>query len=484
MKVTSKFNTNLNLSFKGTPKELLQEGSVIAKYDYLANGSYLDVHDDLFAPQNKEIRRKNLSFLDNISDFYKEIFIKHFNNVTGFPDLKKVSENIENEFIRSVEYTSRKLFHKEFDVIAMGYDATCSVGKRKALPGSDLDKAFIIIRGSDNMFVSDETEAKYVDKFKETLWNITDQRILSYNHDTSFPNIYTLQQIKKMMHAIEKKTNLLNVNYNKMKYNVENEYINLLKAAEFNIELSELLPARRYESLPAEINKETVKNFAYFLEAMRDGLVLKNSKEFKELIKDISCTSFYKYSNVAQMKAMKNAVNSGREQKTKIILRKNLEQDFNNWSLEKQYRFVKTLIKYSCEDQDDFHEYFSNDINVKESYKPLLGLLCYGDAKRFINPEFQISDNLIEMYITKNNPISLYQGFSPEVLWVETRNKEELLEVLLHIDKIRKIDLFKNINRVQAPISSGYVIPEGFYSINFNTAEGYPIIERFLHENK
>ena len=143
------------------------------------------------------------------------------------------------------------------------------------------------------------------------------------------------------------------------------------------MKVAKQLPKRKYDDAQHALNKENVKNFAYFIESVRDGKKVITTFLFNELLEQIINSDFFKYSNVAQMRAMKNAVTSGKEQKTKIILRQSLKEDFKTWSVSNQFEFVKTLIRYSCEDEDMFKQYFSNDRNVKEKYKPLLGLLCY-----------------------------------------------------------------------------------------------------------
>ena len=51
----------------------------------------------------------------------------------------------------------------------MGYDGVSSVAKFKSLPGSDLDKAYITIKGSS---YSESIDNDVVNQFKEQLWEI------------------------------------------------------------------------------------------------------------------------------------------------------------------------------------------------------------------------------------------------------------------------------------------------------------------------
>ena len=481
LKQENLLNREMNISFKGTPIYMNLSYDSLVNYNRLSNGSYLDIHDDIFAPQNKDIRRHNLSFLDYIYSLEdKKKFIENFERVTKFPDLKAVSENIEDEFKKSIMAVSQESNNYMYEVVAAGYDETCSVGKRKALPGSDLDKSFIIIKGDIFDVWGRNKEKEVVDDFKGKLWAKTDQRILSYNHDTSFPTVMTVNQVRNNIRTLNEVTKVMNFDRNEMSKLVQEEYSDLIKASKFNIILARYLPKKKYDHPFDTLNKENVKNFAYFIESVRDGKKVITSPIFDCLIKEIENSDFYKYSNVAQMKAMKNAINSGLEQKTKISLRKDLEKNFKEWPIEKQFDFVKTLIMYSCEDETKFMEYFNNDRNIKELYKPLLGLLCYGDEKRRINPEFVIGDKSIDLFLSKDNPVKLYQGFSPNVLWIDSGEKDIIEDVLLQVDKLKKTKLFQYIDRVQAPMTKTSFLPEKFYGIDFFTSDCYRIMERML----
>ena len=476
-----KHSTPQNLSFKGTPEYMSLSSDNLVNYDKLSHGSYLDIHDDSFAPQNKAIRTHNLSFLDSIDEISaQKKFIDHYKSVTGFPNLAEVSKRIENTFINSVKSVALGFDDYKYNVIAAGYDGTCSVGKRMSLPGSDLDKAFIILNGDYLKIYGSGKDEEIVGEFKNRLWHATDQRILSYNHDTSFPSIMTINQIKNTIAAIREYTDKMSFDRNIMAQNVKEEYLDLIKASDFNIMLSKLLPKRKYDDPINAINKENIKNFAYFIEAVRDGKIVITSPEFQKLTGELENNDFYKYSNVAQMRATKNAVEAGIEQKTKILLRKELEKSFSDWSISKQFEFIKTLIRYSCEDNVDFKEYFTNDRDFKETYKPLLGLLCYGDENRRLNPEFKINSNSIDLYLEKSNPVSLYRGFSPDTMWIESYDSGIIEDVLLHIDKLRKTKLFEFVSKVQAPLPIFGEIPKNFGLINYYTKTGRQIIERTL----
>ena len=90
-------NPRRSLTFKGTPIYLDLSNNNIENYNRLSNGSYLDIHDDLFSPSNKTIRAHNLSFLDKIvTEEEKKKFVDYYKSVTKFPSLADVSENIRH----------------------------------------------------------------------------------------------------------------------------------------------------------------------------------------------------------------------------------------------------------------------------------------------------------------------------------------------------------------------------------------------------
>ncbi len=470
-----------NLSFKGCPEKLQQINvtsyiDAISLYTLLKHGNYLDSHDDIYNPENKLIRKRNLSFLNKIkTDEDKQKFIEFYKYITGFPDLKKVSQRIESEFINSVKNTEAELKGNEYKCISAGYDDTCSVGKKLAIPGSDIDRAYIILQGSDNEY----KDKKIVQKFSGKLWNNTDQRILSYNHDNSFPSIMTLRQVKKYLEEINSKK--FNFDKEKCQKLVNSEYQNLEKAAEYNILLSDCFE-RKNESLNSlqDLTKDDVKNFAFFIESFRDGKEVISSLQSEKLRDDIKSYDFYKYSNAAQIRALKSAINSGREQKSKIIKRLSLQNEFDKWPIDKQYEFIKTLIKYSCDDQEDFSEYFSNDYDVKLKYEPLLGRLTKGSRDELYLPEFTPYYDGYTMKYGKNKSVNLFKGYCDEVLWIDSYFTSDIERVLEDINKIKKVNLFKNINRIQCPQPLYYI--SGFYPINNYTENRRQIYEMRLND--
>lgn len=469
-------NSN-NLTFEGRPHSLPKIKirnvyDAMVAYGLLSYGGFLDSSDDDVSPENKLIRNENLSFLDEIKTSKdKKAFISHYSELTGFPNLEKVSEKIEKEFILAVKKSEIGIEGAE--CIAAGYDETCSVGKRRAFPGSDLDKAFIVLVGTGNL----EKDKEVVQKFKANLWNNVDQRVLSFNHDISFPSIYTVHQIIENLLKIEKKTSDIDIDKEALNKVMQEEFKNLEKAAQYNIKVSE-----NFEIVPKDkindLSKEEVKNFGYFLESLRDGKPLIQSEMGEDLKKLLELFQFYNFSNMAQMKSMKNAVNEDRENKTKIILRENFDKKFESWDVNKQFNFVKTLIKYTCEDNDMFKEYFTNDRDSKKAYKPLLNILTKGDRDIYNRLEFSPIENGLRMKYAENKTVDLYQGYANNVMWIETNDSVAIEQVLYSMEKLKQKDLFSNVDRIQTLKLDKDI--DGFYEIQYKTLDNQTIYERLL----
>ena len=162
-------------------------------------------------------QREDFAFLDKIvSRKEQKEFVNHYKDLTGFPNLDAVAFKIKKEFKKAVDITEQQLTteHNLFDkqyyqVVGMGYDGISSVAKNKALPGSDLNGAYIIIKGADaSDKASQNLDELIVNEFKNRLYENTDQRILSYNYrENSFPKIYTENQINTLIKKIEESSN-------------------------------------------------------------------------------------------------------------------------------------------------------------------------------------------------------------------------------------------------------------------------------------
>jgi len=177
---------------------------------------------------------------------------------------------------------------------------------------------------------------------------------------------------------------------------------------------------------------------------------------------------------------MRKAINEGRENKTKILIRENLAEKFDNWNTEKQYEFVKTLIKYSCEDNDNFKEYFTNDRNVKDAYKPLLNQLTCGYRNIYNRPEYTKIESGLMMKYAKDKTVNLYKGYENNVLWIDSNDETAINQVVRHINKIKQCELFKDVTKIQCPKPNSDI--EKFYPIQYKTVNSDYIYEMDLQK--
>lgn len=409
----SNFNASKSITFGSEPWYLVQPDSYrisanegISLYKKLALGNYLDLNGDTKDANARSIRKENLEFLDKIlTDGDKSEFINYYKKLTGFPNMVKVSRKIKQEFVRACSMAEKNCSKslllesqkKFFDILSAGYDGISSVAMCTALPGSDLDKAYVILRGCDD----DETNEKIVSDFKAQLWKNTDQRILSYNHDAdSFPKVYTLKQIMSIFDSINLKAKSLEIDketkvpfknkweelFSTPKYITKRpEYESLMDS--FNLDFTEanrfiVELAKEYRStgtwdLPLNTenpSREDMYKASFVLEAMQKGDILIGDNVLKG--KD---TRNVELINLSQISAIKKS----NKLKEKHILRQNLNRDFEQWDISKQFNLVKEMIKASCSDETEFSEYFSSD--TSERFNSLLNELNVGgnDNKNF-----------------------------------------------------------------------------------------------------
>ena len=389
-----------NQTFKNNPKKL-DYGTIknaqhaIKAWESLRWADYLDVHSDSLFSYNKKIRLENYSFLDKlVSSVDKNDFITVFCNFTGFPNLKLISEKMNKEFEKTLKYIDTRS-NGYYKVIDYGYDPTCSLGQKKAFPGSDLDKGYVIL---ENKGFSSET----VNYFKGFLWDCLDQRLVSLNHPDTFPEVYTENQIEEELNSLNsyaKKVlsqpsvrpygaafgavlgdillgplgvpiGMALLGYkNHTDYPKPEEYgeTNPEIAAKFNIEVAKILPS---------FKKEPAKNFAFFVEIVKANYRRNPYGKNQNIFNKIFSSDFAKYSNVTQVDAWQKKINNG-YMKTKLRNRMQLEKDFYKMTINDKYDLIKDVIKSSSNDQCDerFSHLFKNDVDIANRYKPLLDKL-------------------------------------------------------------------------------------------------------------
>ena len=358
-----------NISFGGITRALTQipvksTEEAIKQWEKLKYAPYYEALDDHKFPENKIIRAQNFSFLDNLTPEVKKGFTEYFEKFTGFPDLDAVSAKIENEFINQVNQAAQRVA-SGVKIIAAGYDPTCSVGLRRAFPGSGLNKSFVVLRNASSL---SDTEA--VNHFKGNLWFNIDQRILSLNKADNFPEVYTMEQVHRnldLMDLAARKLWFADGVKTYMKDMQEYE-TDPIKGGYFNINLTRVLPLN-------SVTKEFAKNFAYFIESVRDGknLIL-NKSYYNTLYYAIRLSEFGKYTNVSRINAHNKLISSGHEPvKPKLRLRSALAQEYKEMNTEEKFELVKDIIKAVSKDNDNpkFAKYFENDAAENAQYEEL-----------------------------------------------------------------------------------------------------------------
>ena len=390
-------NDKSKISFGNKPWELRPRdfgvsnyGSIsgdeaIRLYSQLQLGNYLDIGDDSFDFYNcNRIREQNLAFLDRLdysSD--KRQFINFYENLTGFPNLRKVAQKIRGTFVGAVEKAQKDLYWNRFNVVLAGFDGVCSVGRDKAFPGSDLDKAYVILEGSG----TSQGDIETVNKFKGKLWEYTDQRLLSYNHDeAAFPQVYTKEQIETLARAVDSKDipnrrlqpnmhfrsdvgmeqyKLMHDELGRATANYMDDYIG---ANPFWIEYCRQFPKAGTDAVHIyNPSRENIKNVGFTIEAIREGVVLKG---FNSL--DIPAAP-YEGVNLSQLAALKHHV----DRKPKRLLRDALASEFHHWDIDKQLRFIKTMIRSACANNNEFTVEFSKYFSKpgQDMFAPLIKAL-------------------------------------------------------------------------------------------------------------
>ncbi len=332
------------------------------QYQYFRYAKFYEALDDKIYPQNKFIRKDNFAFLERIPQYLKKVFVDGYKALTDFPNISKVSDKINSEFVGNA------LFAQNFDVkvLMAGYDPVCSIGLKHALPGSDIDKAYIILGRKQNSYRPDD---ELIASYKGTLWDTVDQRILSLNNENTFPEVYT---IDKMFHTLDVLDSLTHkvgldkyIEYFKQKRLYD---INPVTAGEFNIKFAQM-------NDQSEISKVYAKNFAYFIESVRDGKIAYTvDNDIVNVIHDrLNKSPFAWMSNVTQMGAHERQINTGmKDIKQKLRAREHLVDEFNMWNEDVQFDLVKDLVKSVSKDQGlQFDKYFRNDDDIAERYDRL-----------------------------------------------------------------------------------------------------------------
>lgn len=332
------------------------------QYHYFRYAKFYEALDDKIYPQNKFIRKDNFAFLERIPQYLKKVFVDGYKALTDFPNISKVSDKINSEFVGNA------LFAQNFDVkvLMAGYDPVCSIGLKHALPGSDIDKAYIILGRKQNSYRPDD---ELIASYKGTLWDTVDQRILSLNNENTFPEVYTIDKMFHTLDVLDSLTHKVGLDKDIEYFKQKRLYdINPVTAGEFNIKFAQM-------NDQSEISKVYAKNFAYFIESVRDGKIAYTvDNDIVNVIHDrLNKSPFAWMSNVTQMGAHERQINTGmKDIKQKLRAREHLVDEFNMWNEDAQFDLVKDLVKSVSKDQGlQFDKYFRNDDDIAERYDRL-----------------------------------------------------------------------------------------------------------------
>ena len=362
---------NRNTSFEGITQRMPQYAmssfdNLKAQYELCRYAKFYEALDDKIFPQNKYIRTENFSFLDKIPVYLRGKFVELFKSITSFPNLKFSSARIENEFIQQIRIAD----NPQVKAVMAGYDPVCSVGLNKAFPGSDIDKAYIVL---DKRYNSGVPDSELVARYKGSLWDNTDQRILSLNNENTFPEVYTTDQMFGILDLLDRLTMKFQLDKKRDYFLAKREYdINPVTAGEFNIKFAQ-------HNDESEISKVLAKNFAYFIESVRDGKMIYSADDkLKRLIEQrIYLSPFAQMSNVTQMGAHTRLINKGiKPIKEKLRNREKLSAEFNFRDVETQFDFIKDLVKSVSKDQSGkYNKFFQNDDDIGARFDRLNVLL-------------------------------------------------------------------------------------------------------------
>ncbi len=261
-----------------------------------------------------------LSKLDNLTPLEKKAFVKEYCDMTGFPDLEKVSTNIDKEILNTLDKITEATGQKPLFV---GYDINNSVGHRMALPGSDCDGLMIV----------------YNTDYPGPIWPLTldfgdiiNQRMVNIT-GTHYPDVLGIEFLKQ---SISKADNIFSkiatpekvAQYEK---NLTYDGKSYVQAAQFNIDIAQHLDKN---------DRDAVCWAGFLAEMLRAGKVLLNNISPSDM-DFIKRSALYKYSNTMRQEGLKNML------KPKLENRAVLSRRFQDMSDEEKFEVCRDLLRNS-----------------------------------------------------------------------------------------------------------------------------------------
>lgn len=342
------------LTFKGYAVKMPERNikcaaDAIAQWEILKHPQYTNIFQESeyvsrdAVVKNKEIREENYRFLDLLTKKSEKLkFIDYFKKVTGFPNIKECSDRMVKELQRVLSYSAKV---NNTELLLSGYDRFCSTGLKSSLPGSDIDKAYGIVRGDFQNSL--ESQKELSNRVKASIWNNIDNRLVSVNHCAAFPNIMTDKEVAINMYKFDNvASSFVNANNFNFFQFLRARDGNPITGSKFNIWLSERINSKE--------DKEDAKNFAYIIEAIRDGARSFINEGFFGKLCDIMNSSIFGWcSNITQAYVMQQKYDYSDIIKPKLKARQEVQDSFNSWSISKQYDLVKDIIRSMSGDNNN-----------------------------------------------------------------------------------------------------------------------------------
>lgn len=266
-------------------------------------------------PQTVQILKK----LENLPLKERGDFVKEYCEFTGFPNLEKIAENIDNEILKNISIMSHNGNNK---ALFAGYNSNSSIGRKMALPGSDCDGLFIVV------------EKHLSEKVNKGILGESINQRLVLTTGTHYPEVFSIDDIIAAIQKSEVAFRKI-VNEEKIKLyesNILYKGNDHIKAAAFNIDI-----ASQIENIH---DKDMICEAAFFVELLRSGKVLLNNIDNRTL-DFIRNSALYKYSNLFRQEGLKGQL------KPKLINRQKLCNDFYNKSDEEKFEICRDLLASS-----------------------------------------------------------------------------------------------------------------------------------------
>ena len=373
---------NSAVNFKGVRLPdipIRNAGDAIEQWQRLARHAYTALNTVADgAVDNEAIQKHNFSFLDKlVKTEHQATFIEAFKRHTGFPDLQKVSENIVKEFdkvtdmaqdaIKSAVKGGPSLMDEAVydgaEIVMKGYQPTSSAHLGKALPGSDLNGAFLIFKGSDQYPVNRAIRQALMSNIFEN----TDSRILSFAHPDASPKILSVYEVIQGMNEMDAYGNKIvdssipgMQNFfasQRMQYGLYNPHAEFQNPSRYNVALAKSVD---------DDQRLFAKCLGVILEGVRDGVHLKREDVAAQAISNhMSGSTTAWCSNIFQTNVLDQNLGGAIPYKPKLVAREVLS-DFNNWPVQKQYDAVKTVIRGMAEDAPKEGEFAPMVSNMDE----------------------------------------------------------------------------------------------------------------------